>query len=530
MSVNAQSVMDRLAEEMTVLEEQIAAGRGDIVAAEERLAALEEEMAGYLQGSGPEAFEADSESQINLENESVPEAFEHDTPDQEVPGQEEIAAVQLNPQAEEASVSAPIYYSTAKPFETLMLEGDAEEESAGDEPSASFLTDRQTLEQEAAEIQAAQNAPKSQQDYNIVLIVDMEAENGAVSAGDSGTAGLVGALIRLLEGLSRYPDGKILVHLTSFSTVANGSATFMITDREELEGALSYVRALATGRWKHYEHAMAGALDWLEHGALEKPAKTVTCFVSDGVPHRYVHLKNLSLTEGDGPQDSGFKGMGSEALTALNVRSDKVFAFGLDLKKAMMGPGILGHDGKLINVRDVRAFGDILAATDMIEGFRFVAPEKQMPVERLLEHEEAHDMPAQPVAVSLTPPQVDPIYTKGWLCAQWDDAELLTGNAESGSFVFESIKRGLDVIRDFNPEQGDILDLSSMIRNYDPSQQDIRDFIFAREIEGGSILSVDINGSGDVGGAVDLIALEGLSRINIPALVESGNIYVMQRR
>ena len=83
------------------------------------------------------------------------------------------------------------------------------------------------------------------------------------------------------------------------------------------------------------------------------------------------------------------------------------------------------------------------------------------------------------------------------------------------------------MIRDFGADASDVLDFSTLIQNYDPAQQAIDNFVFAREIDGGTILSIDVSGSGDASKAIDLVALEGFKDIDLQAMVESGNINMM---
>ncbi len=104
--------------------------------------------------------------------------------------------------------------------------------------------------------------------------------------------------------------------------------------------------------------------------------------------------------------------------------------------------------------------------------------------------------------------------------------DILIGGSGADTFMMEAIGQGVDVIRDFSADEGDVLDLAGLIQNYDSTQQAIDDFVFTREVNGGTILSVDASGSGDASNAVDLVALEGLQNMDLQALIESGNINV----
>lgn len=104
--------------------------------------------------------------------------------------------------------------------------------------------------------------------------------------------------------------------------------------------------------------------------------------------------------------------------------------------------------------------------------------------------------------------------------------DVLHGGSGADTFAFDAIAQGVDVISDFNTGEGDVIDLSSVIQNYDATQQAIDDFVFVKEVAGGSILSLDVTGSGDVSNAVNLVALEGVHDTSVQDLFEGGNINV----
>lgn len=104
--------------------------------------------------------------------------------------------------------------------------------------------------------------------------------------------------------------------------------------------------------------------------------------------------------------------------------------------------------------------------------------------------------------------------------------DVLSGGSGADTFVQDMINQGVDIIRDFSADEGDVLDLAGLIQNYDPAQQAIDDFVFAREENGGTVLSIDVSGSGNAANAVDLVALEGLQNLDVQDMVESGNINV----
>ncbi len=105
--------------------------------------------------------------------------------------------------------------------------------------------------------------------------------------------------------------------------------------------------------------------------------------------------------------------------------------------------------------------------------------------------------------------------------------DILSGGSGQDTFVMEAVSQGVDVIKDFSTDEGDVLDLSSLLQGYDPTQQAIDDFVFSREVDGGTVLSVDTSGSGNAAQAVDLVALEGLQNLDLQQLIENGNINIL---
>ncbi len=107
-----------------------------------------------------------------------------------------------------------------------------------------------------------------------------------------------------------------------------------------------------------------------------------------------------------------------------------------------------------------------------------------------------------------------------------DGNDILSGGSGADNFVMEALGRGVDVIGDFSTIEGDVLDFAALLTDYDPTQKAIDDFVFSREEGGGTIISVDMSGSGNASNAVDLVALEGVHDLNVQELVENGNINI----
>jgi surface adhesion protein len=108
-----------------------------------------------------------------------------------------------------------------------------------------------------------------------------------------------------------------------------------------------------------------------------------------------------------------------------------------------------------------------------------------------------------------------------------DGHDVLSGGEGADNFILHALQRGVDVIRDFKADDGDVLDFSAILQGRDGVQDAINNFIFARDVGGGTILSVDVTGSGNADNAVELVALEGLHNIDIQDMLSSGNINIM---
>lgn len=76
--------------------------------------------------------------------------------------------------------------------------------------------------------------------------------------------------------------------------------------------------------------------------------------------------------------------------------------------------------------------------------------------------------------------------------------DSLHGQCGADVFVFEAASAfsGVDKIYDFSVEEGDILDISDLLIDYDPLDSNVEDFVRITDDGVSSILSVDVNGSG----------------------------------
>lgn len=83
----------------------------------------------------------------------------------------------------------------------------------------------------------------------------------------------------------------------------------------------------------------------------------------------------------------------------------------------------------------------------------------------------------------------------------------------SGADTFHYVGNdGHDTIKDFNIQEGDVLDLSELLGTADGfTQAAINNFVFATTVNGNTVISVDMTGSGNANNAQAIATLEGVS-------------------
>lgn len=94
-------------------------------------------------------------------------------------------------------------------------------------------------------------------------------------------------------------------------------------------------------------------------------------------------------------------------------------------------------------------------------------------------------------------------------------ADLYQSDAGDLSHGYQTLENGVVVIDDFDARQGDVIDLSSVLGNKDALSGAIEDFVFKTEINGNTVVSVDVNGSGDANNAIPIAVLSGVTGVNL---------------
>ncbi|MEZ5919536.1 MAG: VWA domain-containing protein [Alphaproteobacteria bacterium] len=130
------------------------------------------------------------------------------------------------------------------------------------------------------------------QDYNFVFVLDTSGSMGVNNPNDGVTSRLeilIGAVKNMMTQFANYQNGDIKVHIVDFGTRVNNTITIDFSDPNALTTAINHLESLSSGGFTNYESPLAAALDWLNgHEPLGGQAITMTYFVSDGVPNRYV--------------------------------------------------------------------------------------------------------------------------------------------------------------------------------------------------------------------------------------------------
>lgn len=101
--------------------------------------------------------------------------------------------------------------------------------------------------------------------------------------------------------------------------------------------------------------------------------------------------------------------------------------------------------------------------------------------------------------------------------------DTLFGGAGSDTFVFDNLDT-FDVVRDFNPDEGDVLSLSSLLGNFDPETNALVNLVSLTENDGTYDLSIRLNGDGDYTKVAQLNNIT--DELNLEDLINNGNISI----
>ncbi|MES2728680.1 MAG: Ig-like domain-containing protein [Pseudomonadota bacterium] len=92
------------------------------------------------------------------------------------------------------------------------------------------------------------------------------------------------------------------------------------------------------------------------------------------------------------------------------------------------------------------------------------------------------------------------------------NAETLDVAADHG---YRELDNGVIIIDDFDVRQGDVIDLSGVLGGRDNLSGAIEDFVFKTEVNGSTVISVDVNGGRDVNQAIPIAVLSDVTGVNL---------------
>lgn len=104
--------------------------------------------------------------------------------------------------------------------------------------------------------------------------------------------------------------------------------------------------------------------------------------------------------------------------------------------------------------------------------------------------------------------------------------DILYGGSGADIFFYEALQDRIDVIKDFDVSEGDVLDLSELLTVYNPLQDSIDDFVFLFEQNGNTRVFADISGNDPITSLTEVVVLEGVTGVNAEELVNNGSLII----
>lgn len=107
-----------------------------------------------------------------------------------------------------------------------------------------------------------------------------------------------------------------------------------------------------------------------------------------------------------------------------------------------------------------------------------------------------------------------------------DGYDEATGGSGSDIFTFDMIDNFVDVIRDFNAAEGDVINITDLLSGYDPLTNAISDFVRFTASGNDTIVEIDVNGGGDSYQA--LFIADGGLNATVADMLDSGALIADQ--
>jgi Ca2+-binding RTX toxin-like protein len=104
--------------------------------------------------------------------------------------------------------------------------------------------------------------------------------------------------------------------------------------------------------------------------------------------------------------------------------------------------------------------------------------------------------------------------------------DKLEGDAGADRFAWLRVQDGKDVIRDFSPDDGDVLDFGRIVTGFTPGLSDVDEFLSLSQGKKGAVVSLDVDGALGSAEAQAFAVLVGVDAASTTAetLVDDGNI------
>lgn len=108
------------------------------------------------------------------------------------------------------------------------------------------------------------------------------------------------------------------------------------------------------------------------------------------------------------------------------------------------------------------------------------------------------------------------------------DADKISGGSGADGFCFDatSLAGNPDVVRDFNPGEGDYLKLEGILSGFDPVSSAIADFVRLTVSGGNTVVAIDANGATDGHSWQNIARLDGVTGLNVEDLFNTGKLLV----
>jgi len=104
--------------------------------------------------------------------------------------------------------------------------------------------------------------------------------------------------------------------------------------------------------------------------------------------------------------------------------------------------------------------------------------------------------------------------------------DTLYGGTGADTFLYEAITDGVDTVKDFDVTEGDVLDVAALLVGYNALQDSIDDFVFATEVAGDTVISVNETGVGGAANATQIAVLEAVTGLDLELATNNGETTV----